>query len=286
MTVQRQWQAPAIKMRWNIVGDNFTHTSGGHTGKCAVHGKMPRYIEWCFNREADITFYTDRNIINGVDDRDSSLKFGWLLESLAMRPAVVREIKSNHQAFFKTYRCIFTHNQELLALDRRFKFCPAQGFWIKEVNLHRKSRLVSMISSNKRLREGHRWRLQFLEQHRDQFDLYGNGFRHISRKEIGLNDYMFSVAIENGAYATYFTEKVLDCFATGTVPIYRGAPDIGDYFNADGIIMIDDRFCFGDLSPQRYESMRDAVEDNFARVCAYEIVEDWIYQTYKDELFC
>lgn len=40
--------------------------------------------------------------------------------------------------------------------------------------------------------------------------------------------------------ATYFTEKILDCFTTGTIPIYQGAPDIGDYCNAEGIVVIDD----------------------------------------------
>ena len=33
---------------------------------------------------------------------------------------------------------------------------------------------------------------------------------------------MFSVCIENDVYDTYFTEKILDCFATGTIPIYKG----------------------------------------------------------------
>ena len=53
---------------------------------------------------------------------------------------------------------------------------------------------------------------------------------------------MFSIAIENASYETYFTEKLLDCFATGTIPVYYGAPDIGDYFNKDGIIDLSEEF--------------------------------------------
>ena len=40
-------------------------------------------------------------------------------------------------------------------------------------------------------------------------------------------------------YETFITEKVNDCFLTGTIPIYLGAPDIGDYYNLDGIIVMD-----------------------------------------------
>ena len=38
-------------------------------------------------------------------------------------------------------------------------------------------------------------------------------------KSQALNDYMFSVVLENDQYDDYFTEKILDCFATGIVHI-------------------------------------------------------------------
>ena len=72
--------------------------------------------------------------------------------------------------------------------------------------------------------EGHVTRLDWVDRIGDQVDLYGRGFNEIVDKEEGLCDYRFSVAIENGQYKTYFTEKILDCFATGTIPVYLGAP--------------------------------------------------------------
>ena len=60
---------------------------------------------------------------------------------------------------------------------------------------------------------------------------------------------------ENGQYETYFTEKLLDCFATGTIPVYLGAPDIGNYFNKDGIIDLTDEF---EVSDEIYFSKMDA----------------------------
>lgn len=53
-----------------------------------------------------------------------------------------------------------------------------------------------------------------------------------------LFESMFHVAIENAFDEHYFSEKLMDCFATYTVPIYMGCPNIGEYFDLDGIIVV------------------------------------------------
>ena len=111
----------------------------------------------------------------------------------------------------------------------------------------------------------------------DQIDLYGRGFNEIANKEEGLCDYMFSVVVENGFYESYFTEKILDCFASGTIPVYLGSPDIGKYFNKDGIIDLTEEF---DVSEEIYLSKMDAIKDNLERVRQYEVLEDFIYLNY------
>ena len=88
---------------------------------------------------------------------------------------------------------------------------------------------------------------------------------------------MFSVAIENGQYETYFTEKLLDCFATGTIPVYLGAPDIGEHFNKDGIIDLTEEF---DVSEEIYHSKMDAIKDNLERAKEMEVLEDYLYLRY------
>ena len=107
--------------------------------------------------------------------------------------------------------------------------------------------------------------------------MYGRGFNEIEFKEQGLEDYMFSVAIENGSYETYFTEKILDCFATGTVPIYLGAPDIGNYFNPEGIIKLEDGFEF---SESIYYDKINAIKENCEIAKKFELAEDYIYERY------
>ena len=95
---------------------------------------------------------------------------------------------------------------------------------------------------------------------------------------------MFSVAIENASYETYFTEKIQDCFATGTIPVYYGSPDIGKFFNSDGIIFLTDDFDISQLTSDLYYDKLEAVKDNLERVKHYPINEDYIYKTYLQEL--
>jgi hypothetical protein len=137
--------------------------------------------------------------------------------------------------------------------------------------------MISLITSNKSFTSGHKTRLEYVDKIGSQVDLYGRGFNEIEYKEDGLCDYMFSVAIENDFYETFFTEKILDCFATGTIPVYLGAPDIGDYFNMDGIILLSDEF---DVSEEIYYNKMDAVIDNLERVKKFEVLEDFIWTTY------
>jgi len=264
-----------MKKKFNLVGNTFTHLTNGNKGY-SVHGKESKYIEWVQGGE-DGTFYIDDTIDTGINDERSGLKYLWLLESKFIKPGMVESIIENRELVENTYEVIFTHDQRLLALGDKFKWVPAQGFWIKEPKIYEKSKMISMIASNKRMCEGHIKRLEWVERIGDQVDLYGRGFNEIANKEDGLCDYMFSVAIENGQYETYFTEKLLDCFATGTIPVYLGAPDIGDHFNMDGIIILSDEF---DVSEDIYYSKLDAIKDNLERAKEMEILEDFIYVRY------
>ena len=51
-----------------------------------------------------------------------------------------------------------------------------------------------------------------------------------------LFESMFHVAVENQSEPNYFSEKVIDCFSTFTVPIYYGCTNIGEFFDLDGMI--------------------------------------------------
>lgn len=263
----------------NLVGNNFSHLTGGNKGY-SVHGKESKYIKWVHDYSSNQTVYIDNEINKGLKDNIKGIKYAWLLESKYIVPQINEQIKNNPQKYLSVYKYIFTHNQELLKLDSRFKFVPANGTWIREPQIYPKNKIISMISSNKRITPGHQLRLKWVKKLKEQVDLYGRGYKEIQDKEEGLCDYMFSVAIENGEYASYYTEKILDCFATGTIPIYIGCNDIIDYFNKDGIIILSSEEDISSLSKELYISKMDAIKENLEKVKEYTTLEDFIYLKY------
>ena len=101
---------------------------------------------------------------------------------------------------------------------------------------------LSWITSDLRTLRGHRRRMDFLEALRRQdipFDLYGRGFRPIPDKWDGLAPYRYSIAFENSDAPAYFSEKVMDCFVTLTMPIFFGTPHLGRFFPEGSFVRLD-----------------------------------------------
>lgn len=48
----------------------------------------------------------------------------------------------------------------------------------------------------------------------------------------------FHIVIENSCHTNWFTEKLIDCFQTKTVPIYLGCPNISEFFDIRGMIIV------------------------------------------------
>ena len=106
----------------------------------------------------------------------------------------------------------------------------------------------------------------------------------IEDKLEALADYGYSLVIENQRMNYYFTEKLIDCFATGTIPIYWGCPAISRFFDADGMYTfrtLDELPDILDrLSQQDYQSRLGAVQRNMYIAKRYRIPEDWIWHNF------
>ena len=143
-----------------------------------------------------------------------------------------------------------------------------------------KTKLVSMIASNKRMCSDHIYRQQMIAKFSGKCDHFGRGYREIPNKIDGLKDYCFSIAMENGTYPNMVSEKITDCFMTGTIPIFYGINNIGDFFNTDGIITLDDNFNIEDLSFDLYNSKIEAVKENYKISKEMLVSEDYLYLNY------
>ncbi len=239
------------------------------------------YFEWdFFSKENPISFYIDGDVVKGIHEKkDNRLKFLWTLESPYFNNNVFEFIKLNLNEVLDTFEMIFTYNENLLSLHNKFKWVPAMGTWIKEPKIHKKTKNVSMIVSNKTFTQEQRRRLEFAKTNQSKIDMFGLAFNKIKSKEEGLNEYMFSVCAENAIYDTYFTEKIMDCFSTGTVPIYMGTKKILKYFDENGILWLDD-IDIQTLNRDLYESKIDSIKNNFELSKSFDLPENYIYKNY------
>ena len=118
----------------------------------------------------------------------------------------------------------------------------------------------------------------------DKVDLFGRATdKPLELKSSGMNDYMFHIAIENAQRPNYFADKIYDCFVVGAVPIYWGAPNIGDFFDEKGILQFNtpDELAkiLQSLSEEKYHSMFEHVKNNFELVERHLSPDDAIYES-------
>jgi len=115
----------------------------------------------------------------------------------------------------------------------------------------KKERKVSMIVSYLNKPEGNYHKrigvLDKLLASDLDIDIYGKRLeRHDRRfkgaleyKFTGLLPYEYSIAIENSNEKNYITEKFVDCVLCNTIPIYNGAPNIGEVYDERYFRLID-----------------------------------------------
>jgi len=240
-----------------------------------------KHVQWVYDGSGEVNIYVSQRALDALNDTSGKPTYIWLLESKQIIPQYYQWIIDNYEFVTSRVDGIFSCDKELCAKYPKISYSVINAVpWVQDRKVHEKTKLVSMIASNKRMCEGHARRLQFVDKFRDKLDFYGRGFNEISCKEDGLRDYMFSVGIENAVYDTYFTEKLTDCFACGTIPIFYGCKGVTEYFNEDGIIFLDDNFDLSTLTKDLYYSKIDAIKDNFERSINFPVAEDYLYLNY------
>ncbi|MCS6757709.1 MAG: glycosyltransferase family 10 [Candidatus Devosia euplotis] len=89
-----------------------------------------------------------------------------------------------------------------------------------------------------------------------------------------MGQYKYTLCFENMAMSGYITEKIFDCFYSGTIPIYLGATDVADLIAPEAFIDARQFASWAEiprylaaLSPRQYDSLRSAGRD-FVRSAA------------------
>jgi hypothetical protein len=157
-------------VKLNMLSRNFAHDKG------STANKAPQLIEWCFNSyDNPISVYLDNDLFKGIEDHKvdngTKKKFLWIIESRKFDGGAVDNIKKHLDEVLETFEQIWTHNDELLSLHSKFKWTPSYGVYIKEFGIHPKTKMASMITSNKRWTRQHEIRHDFAMANQDKIDV-------------------------------------------------------------------------------------------------------------------
>ena len=223
----------------------------------------------------DLVVWTDIDIPKALQ-RGSDRNIAWLIEAREHIPYLYTFVQNNAEKF----EAIWTHDRFLVENYDNAKLLPFGGCWIDDFDwgIHPKSKQFSIIASAKRQHEGHRQRHQIIAGAGGHIDVFGGGYNPLDNKIDGLRDYRFHFCIENIKRDYWFTEKLIDCFVTGTIPLYWGCPSIGNFFNIDGMI------CYNEVkelpailktcNEELYLSKMDAIKENFELAKKFRLAED------------
>ncbi|ATH06693.1 hypothetical protein BIY24_01685 [Halobacteriovorax marinus] len=238
-------------------------------------------------KDSDFVIYNDmpRSTV-GIPDNS----FLIILES----PAIIPE--SWDEKKLKLFKKVFTWNDDYLERENFFKVNYTFDIPQKVLVNGRREKCCVLIAGNKVSKvkgelyseriNAIRW---FEENAKESFDLYGIGWDRIAlsgifralkklpfvhglvpfkrypsykgsvvNKKTVLERYNFSICYENFYGSNgYITEKIFDCFFSGTIPIYLGAENIKKYIPSSCFI---DKRDFSSME-ELYEFINNISED-------------------------
>lgn len=235
------------------------------------------YFNWLWdttNRAGEITVFSDCYLQEACSSK-SEHKVAWLVEPPEINPHMYNMIKNIESNF----DLIFTFSESLLKRDDRYRFFTHGSSWVHppDRSIYNKTKMTSAIFSKKNYTSGHKFRHIIAKRLGEYIDLMGHGYRSIDKKVEGLKNYRFHVVVENCCENFYFSEKLVDCFYTGTVPIYYGFPQVSDFFDIGGIIQFKTieelEAILKSLTPEMYEERKKHIQNNFLRADEYVVME-------------
>lgn len=245
-----------------------------------AHSLCADYIKSAENISPVVTLFTDYMVARVGDLRrlyPADIVGVWLVEPRSICPSCYQYVV-DHAAFFDV---VLSHDIQFLSEIRlRHPNGSAAAFFVPFASsflpppfmgLHKdiKSQLVSCFVSNKRMLIGHVLRHAVYNDARlrKRVQFYGQGAGHeIDHKADAMAPYMFHIVIENSRASSYYSEKLIDCFLSGTIPLYWGG-HLPAAFERSGVItwntLEDLVLIVSSLSAEEYWSRHSSVVRNY-----------------------
>jgi hypothetical protein len=182
---------------------------------------------------------------------------------------------------YRMFDLILTTSQKVLDECPNAKILEFGTTWIFDYKFPEKKFQISALVGHKEMTEGHKLRKKlyykqkkitnpidfYVSQYGGVENAFGNKVISDSFHKEELFDSQFHICIENTKQEYFFSEKVMDCFRTKTIPIFWGSPKMGHYFNLDGMIIVNNleeliNACNG-IDDKTYATMLPYVEENY-----------------------
>ena len=225
--------------------------------------------------------YIDKFPITSKD----TLKVFWAVE-----PNYVSMLQEVLIERCEEFDLILTWQKEILDSCPNSKLFPFGTSWIKDFDFSKKKEYsITSVVGGKKITNNQIIRQELPkiinELKSIKLDLFNSknrpyrGTPKINRTMVNNNIKnevfysQFHIAIENISLENWFTEKLIDCFQTKTVPIYMGCPNIEEFFDVRGIIIVNNiediiNVC-NSLKSETYNQMLPYIEENYKRSFKY-----------------
>jgi hypothetical protein len=201
----------------------------------------------------------------------------WLCE-----PDSISKLKKDLNNFEKEYDYILTFDEDILREFKNSVMHLQASSWVEDKEYSPKNFNISTIVGSKMQAQGHILRQKVWHKQSDikipknfYISSFGCPLNHFDNPPLegGKKECMFysqfHIAVENCSIKNYFSEKILDCFISKTIPVYYGCTNIEDFFNIKGIITFDKvSECIdkcNSLNEDDYEKMLPYVEENYKK---------------------
>lgn len=217
----------------------------------------------------------------GYDHTKDSFKILWVKESEA-----ISKFKATAIEHHKRFDVVLAYDEDVVRECENSYFMPFGTTWISDFDLNAPKKFqVSHLTGFKQMTNGHvmRQKLHYKQEQivvpRDFYiSRHGGVENAFNNRVLGdsknpLFESQFHVCIENSTQKNFFTEKLVDCLITKTVPIYWGCENIDIFFNTKGFLVVNDLKGIIDacnnLTPNTYNSMLEYVEENYQKALSY-----------------
>ena len=202
---------------------------------------------------------------------------------------IIVEPRSIHSRYYNIMPLLRYLYHNILVRDPKLasKYNNVHSFsfaelWIETDNLKlpdfSKRYGISLIASMKNDLEGHKLRhkvISFDKSHTHQLlTPLGRAYEQFNDMVTALAPFQYSVVIENSIEPHYFSEKILNCLACKTIPIYWGHESVKQYFDTSNWLFFNhledgyEKIKFA--SSGKHIVSQDKIKENYVQAKTYK----------------